>query len=281
MISSLADLVAPLTEADFLELLRARTMTFRRGTDGNRYGDLLSWQALRALLDGGTLKTGDFRVRSRNELVPHLFYFANGKVRPEAVTTFLNSGASLIFRHLERHFPALEALCRDIGTRTSETSLADAIVTTGTGGALPFHYDVEDMFVVQLEGSKRWKVHDERIVHPVEGCPAMPEPRGAPILDVVMHPGDSLFLPAGYTHHCENGPDLSLHLVICFVPTTGYYAVKSLLSRLEQENLFRTPLSRVRDAAQRSALELDIKRRLSELMGQTSWQDSGSSEKKY
>jgi lysine-specific demethylase/histidyl-hydroxylase NO66 len=281
MISSLADLVAPLTEAEFLKLLRTRTMTLQRGTDGNRYKDLPSWQALRDLLDSGTLRQGDFRVTSKTELVPQVFYFANGRVRPEAITTLLNSGASVIFRHLERHFPALGALCRDIAERTSETSLVDAVATSGTGGALRFHYDVEDMFVVQLEGSKRWKVHDERIINPVVGAPALSEPHNPPILDEVLHPGDTLFLPAGYTHHCVNGPELSLHLVVCLTPATGYYAVKSLLSRLAQEDLFRMPLSRVPDTDRRSELEARIKQRLSELMDETSWLDPGSSEKKY
>jgi len=281
MISSLADLVAPLSEAQFLELLRTRTMRLQRGTDGRRYSGLVSWQALRDRIADGTLRPGDFRVLSKTETVPALFYTANGLAKPEAITALLAGGASLIFRGLERHFPALAAVCRDIAKRTSETSLADAIVTTGPGGALRFHYDMEDMFVVQLEGSKRWKVHDERIVNPVQPSPPLVEPRDGPMFDEVLHPGDTLFLPSGYTHHCDNGPELSLHLVIGFTAPTGYHAVNALLARLAEEDLFRVPLSRVTDAAQRAQLEERIKQRLAELMEQTPWQGTGPAKEKY
>lgn len=281
-ISTLAELVAPLSEDAFREHLRTRSIAFERATTGGKPPTgLPDWAALRALLHSGTLQPGDFRVRARDELVPPLFYFAGGKARAETVESLLEKNASVIFRHLERHFPAVDSLCRDIAARTGELCFADGVVQTGPGGALERHYDVEDMLVLQVEGRKRWRLREPAIVHPVENIPADDSAGGTTLFDEVLQPGDRLLVPAGLTHHCDNGPERSVHLSVCLVPDTGYYAVKALLPSLANDPLFRRPLSRERDPAARAALEAQLRRRLAEALGQASWRDTGESKDKY
>ena len=296
MISSLPDLVAPLNEMAFLERLRARAIAFQRAHGADRVADLPGWPALLGLLQGGSLGPGDFRVRARDEKVPEVFYFAHGKARPDAVTSLLDKGASVIFRHLERHFPALDALCGDIGRRTGESCFVDAIVQTGPGGALGFHIDVEDMIVVQLEGAKRWRIHDERIVHPVDTPVVAPLPGSAPLFDDVLRTGDTLLVPSGFTHQCDNvsegsgpnrsganrsGAGRSVHLSFCLMPETGYHAVKALLPALADDPLFRAPLTRTADPAARAALEATLRQRLAERLGEAGWREPDEEREKY
>lgn len=288
-ISTLAELVAPLSEDAFHERLRTRTIALQQSSDAERLKGLPDWPALRALLRSGTLKPGDFRVRARDELVPELFYFIKGKAKPDAVESLLDKNASVIFRRLERHFPALDALCRDIASRTGELCFVDGIVQTGPGGALGFHYDVEDMLVLQVEGSKRWRIHDTALAHPVETGPvdsaAVMSGTSTALFDDVLNPGDTLLVPAGFTHHCDNGagpsPGRSLHLSVCLVPDTGYYAVKAMLPSLARDPLFRRPLSRERDPTARAELEAQLRQRLAEALGRASWRDPDGSKDKY
>jgi len=301
MISTLADLVAPLSETAFLERLRTRAIAHQPISGRNRFAGLPGWPALLELLRQGALGPADFRVRARDELVPEVFYVAHGKARPDAVTSLLDKGASVIFRHLERHFPALAALCRDIAARTGESCFVDAIVQTGPGGALGFHIDVEDMIVVQLEGAKRWLIHDERIVHPVDTPAVAPLPGGAPLFDHVLQPGDTLLVPSGFTHQCDNvsegsgpnrsganrsganrsGAGRSVHLSFCLMPETGYHAVKALLPALADDPLFRAPLTRTADPAARAALEAQLRRRLAEKLGEAGWREPDEDREKY
>lgn len=286
MISSLAELVAPLSEQAFLERVRTRAITFQRAAAVDRVATLPGWPALLGLLQAGSLGPGDFRVRARDEKVPEVFYFAHGKARPDAVTSLLDKGASVIFRHLERHFPDLAALCRDIAARTGESCFVDAIVQTGPGGALGFHIDVEDMVVIQLEGAKRWRIHDERIVHPVDTPAVAPLAGGAPLFDDVLRPGDTLLVPSGFTHQCDNvsGPsdlERSVHLSFCLMPETGYQAVKALLPALARDPLFRAPLTRADDPAARAALEARLRQRLAEKLGEAGWREPDEDREKY
>jgi hypothetical protein len=261
-IASLEDLVAPLTEAEFLELLRVRSIRFHRGSGENRYSDLLTWRSLRNMIETGAVPAEALRVTKEAAVIPPFFYLENGKVTGDRLDRLLSSGASLIIAALSPHVPALNALCASISDRTAETIVAGAIATRGDGGALACHFDEDDLFIVQLEGSKRWQIYGPPVQNPVAGMDASSELKGEPVFDEVLRPGDFLFLPAGYWHQCANERDLSLHLGIFFKPHTAYYAVKSLLAKLMTEEIFRRPLARLEDSIDRTALEAEIKSRL-------------------
>ncbi|KAL9189859.1 hypothetical protein ACHAXT_009534 [Thalassiosira profunda] len=96
------------------------------------------------------------------------------------------------------------------------------------------HYDDVDVFILQLEGFKRWRVHapfNKRETLPRESSRDYSqkevEEGGEEILDVVLGPGDVLYLPRGWIHQAEtvarpkNVPKLSgvkddhsLHLTV-------------------------------------------------------------------
>jgi ribosomal protein L16 Arg81 hydroxylase len=271
MISSLKELVSPLTEAAFFELLRARSFTFQRSSRNDRFQHLLNWNALRDIIENGIFPPSELRVTNKTEPVAPLFYLQNGKVSAEKLAKLLRQGASLIVVPIDPYLPAVDALCADIRARTNEKIKAGAIVTTGDTGALKYHFDTNDLIIIQLEGSKRWRIYGPPVANPLKKDDSL-EPHGIPIFDDVMRPGDFLFLPAGYCHHCDNGPDLSLHLGIFFEPPTGYQTVadatKALLPQLIEEEIFRIPLTRLGDATNRIALEAAIKSRLIEKLGQ-------------
>jgi ribosomal protein L16 Arg81 hydroxylase len=275
MISSLQELVSPLAEADFLDLLRARSFTFRRGSRTDRFQTLLSWNMLRDIIEGGVFPAEKLRVTSKTEDIPPIFYLENGKVNAGNLAKLLRQGASLIAVPLDPYIPALNVLCSDIRTRTAENIKAGAIATTGDGGALKYHFDSHDLIIIQLEGNKHWKIYGPPVANLFKKDETL-RPQGSLIFDDLMRPGDFLFLPAGHCHHCDNGPDLSLHLGIFFEPPTGYDTVRALLPQLIEEEIFRAPLTRLGDAANRTALEAAIKSRLLEKIGQMLSSEQGS-----
>jgi ribosomal protein L16 Arg81 hydroxylase len=98
---------------------------------------------------------------------------------------------------------------------------AGVIATIGPGGALDLHYDDADLAILQIEGRKRWIIHGGPAVDPVPGMKPPPaDPDTPPERDIVLAPGDFLFVPAGYRHRCENQDERSLHAGIFFWPLT-------------------------------------------------------------
>lgn len=67
------------------------------------------------------------------------------------------------------------------------------------------------VFILQVEGSKRWSLHEARAALPlsdmVRGKGRRPAARistdelGPAVLAVTLHPGDMLYVPRGMVHH--------------------------------------------------------------------------------
>ena len=185
------------------------------------------------------------------------------------VEGFLADGYSLVVTPIQSYVPSLAVLCEDIASQLSEQIKVGVVVTTGCGGAFKLHYDPEDLIILQVEGTKRWRIYGPAVPNPVIGMPKAPPPaEPAPLLDEVLRPGDLLFLPAGNWHHCENGPGRSLHLGIFCIPPTCLHVVRTLLAQLVHDEMFRIPLTRFEDDSELAKLEGDAKDRLIESVRQ-------------
>jgi hypothetical protein len=264
MIANLQELVAPLTEDEFVVRMRARKITFQPSSGVHRFRGLLDWDALHALITNVKIPPNNLRVYMRMQQIPPIFYSQNDKVNPAMLARLFEQGASLVVGHLPPHLPALETICQAIKLRVGETIWPGAIVSTGTGLAIELHYDSYDLIILQVEGTKRWRIYGSPVCNPVRGMLKPQPPSGEPIFNEILQPGDFLFVPAGYWHQCETGPGRSLHLSIFFAPPTGWHAVPALTSELLADEIFRVPLTRLGDAEQLSAHEVMLKRRLIE-----------------
>ena len=250
MIANLQDLIAPLGETEFSSLLNDRQLKLLRRPDDRRFAEMYDWTRLRALIDADQFKSKHLRVTWKEKPVEHVFFRRNGKVDPDLMNAVLARGASVLANRIEKYVPEIGALCASLAAKTKEHVCAASVVSTGTGGALPLHYDKVDNIVVQVDGTKRWRIYDAPVMYPVSDMQARPAPEGTPLLDVTLEPGDLLFVPAGYWHHCDNGPEVSHHVGFLLMPPTGRDAFLPLLNELAEEELFRVPLTRIPEAEQ-------------------------------
>src|SRR5689334_9654192 len=81
--STLADLVSPLTEPEFLGLLRRRELAYRPGANGDRYAPLLGWPALRRMIEAGNYpnkRPDDIRVTKEGIMVSPDRWMTKGKI---------------------------------------------------------------------------------------------------------------------------------------------------------------------------------------------------------
>ncbi|HEY0105695.1 MAG TPA: cupin domain-containing protein [Rhizomicrobium sp.] len=274
MISTLQELVESVGEGQFRDRLRTRALFFRRGADKARFDGLLDWTTLLGIIESGAMAPDRLRVTVKRRAVAPAFYAKDGKIDAANLAKLLDGDASLIAMRIDLHVPALAALCADIARRVPEEIYAGAIATTGRSGAFALHYDPQDLIILQVEGTKRWSIHGPPVDFPVEGMPQQVPPAGAPLFDETLAPGDLLFVPAGYWHYCENGPGRSLHIGIFIEPPKGCHAVKAILPGLLAEEIFRRPLTRFRDDAERAAYEAALKARLVEIVERMSLADA-------
>src|SRR6185312_12593616 len=250
--STLEELVAPLTEAEFLAFLRERKLVHLRSANDGCYAPLMGWQALRRLIEQGEYprRPDYFRVAKESVPAPIERWVVDGRVDTGLLEACLEDGFSIIITHIEQHLPPLGALCRNLSARLKESTYVGTIVTTGAEGAFRLHYDFEDLVILQVEGTKRWQIFGPPVSNPVRRMPHQVPPDGIdPVFDEVLEPGDLLFVPGGNWHRCESGLSTSVHLGFFFLPPTGWHAANQLTQQFLAEELFRTPLTRLEGSA--------------------------------
>eukprot|EP00124_Ichthyophonus_hoferi_P005470 Ihof_evm2s801 gene=Ihof_evmTU2s801 len=82
------------------------------------------------------------------------------------------------------------------------------------------HYDDIEAFVMQLEGSKHWRIYppptEEELPKYSSGnyTPEEMEEMGAPSMEVVLNAGDMLYFPRGWIHQAVATSEDSLHATV-------------------------------------------------------------------
>jgi cupin superfamily protein len=135
-------------------------------------------------------------------------------------------GDTVVLQGLHHTSPHLARLANNVALALDHPVQVNAYLSPPSARGLDLHFDFHDVFIVQLGGSKRWRVWAPlaRMTEPVKGRHAIAGPRleelGDPLLDLTMRAGDCLYLPRGYPHAAETLDEHSDHLTIGLVAVT-------------------------------------------------------------
>jgi ribosomal protein L16 Arg81 hydroxylase len=170
---------------------------------------------------------------------------ADPRSRAEA-EALLADGYSLVVRHAERHDAGLaelaEGFAADLGAR-----VAIQLYATPRGRhSFGWHYDAEEVFILQTLGTKRYFVR-ENTVRPRPLLEAMPrdmeyEKEVSPLLVCPLVPGDWLYIPSGFWHVARATED-SLSISIGVLPPTAMDLFDRLRHAFAESAAWRTRLA--------------------------------------
>ena len=145
------------------------------------------------------------------------------------------AGDTVVLQGLHHTNPHLARLANNLALDLDHPVQVNAYLSPSDARGLDLHFDYHDVFVVQLGGSKRWRVWTPlaRTTNPVKGRHSIAAPRfdelGDPLLDITMHAGDCLYLPRGYPHAAETVDQHSDHLTIGLVAVTWQRVLRSAI----------------------------------------------------
>ncbi len=141
---------------------------------------------------------------------------------PTAIAGLLAGGATLVAQNLELALAAVATFVAELVDDLSHPVQANAYLTPPWSHGLGRHRDTHDVFVIQLEGTKRWDV---------EG-----------LGDVELGVGDVLYLPTGTAHDASTTDRTSLHLTIGVLRVTVRQVAQRLLGRRGEDDPLDDPL---------------------------------------
>jgi len=151
-------------------------------------------------------------------------------------------GCSVVLNHADLQSPAIAAVCEDLQSSFLHV-YANVSITPVNSQTVPPHADDRDVLVIQLYGSKQWKVY-QRVPIPYpypkeqvgkEGLEVPDEVLKGPVMiERTLHPGDVMYMPRGYVHEAKSVPnDCSVHVTVALA--THDWTLLGILSAASQD----------------------------------------------
>ncbi len=188
------------------------------------------------------------------------------QVADDRVLELFLDGHTVVLQGLHRLWPPLIDFAGALTTDLGHPVQVNAYVTPASSQGFSAHYDVHDVFVLQVAGEKRWRIHQ-----PVLDAPSRDQPwtdhRAAvaaraeepPVIDAVLRPGDALYLPRGYLHAAEALGGVTCHLTVGVHPVTRQHVLDALLAIAVDEPALRSSLPMGVDLGDPAAVEDDLR----------------------
>ncbi|MGY1772817.1 cupin domain-containing protein [Blastococcus sp. SYSU D00813] len=158
------------------------------------------------------------------------------QVSSDSVLRLFAEGSTVVLQGLHRLWPPLVEFADQLAADLGHPTQVNAYVTPPSSRGFSAHYDVHDVFVLQVAGEKHWRIHA-----PVHPDPLRSQPwtdrrdavaaaaEGEPVIDAVLRPGDVLYLPRGYLHSATALGEISAHLTVGVHPVTRWGAAEAAL----------------------------------------------------
>lgn len=212
MIGTFEDLIAPLSQETFqVDYQEPKRPGLFHG-DPNRFRDALNWNTFNDLLNDVVRWDSKYRFTVFGCQAPEDDWF--NKPNPlrmnramldvAVVARHLTNGHTCVLREVESYTPGLQAIASAVEKQFGGACAGNLFFSQPHGNAVSPHCDFPDLFVVQLEGRKRWRLFETPAEQLLERKETFAEPRKDTELEVleeyVLEPGDVLYVPSGVFH---------------------------------------------------------------------------------
>ncbi|MGO9926603.1 MAG: cupin domain-containing protein [Mycobacterium sp.] len=143
-------------------------------------------------------------------------------------------GFTIVVDGVERYMRAIASLAHSIEVELNFPVQVNAYITPpGSRGLVP-HYDDHDVLILQIQGSKIWRLYNGVDIPPHEmqrRDKSVPTDGLALPTDLRLEVGDVLYLPRGLVHAADTDVEPSIHLTVgIHAPTVLTLAIGALYS---------------------------------------------------
>ena len=217
MALDLSDLLAPFSpETFFAEYWGRRPLHIARNQK-EVFASLFSSHAVEQLLLVGAAVAGrvHFITGDGGYQPTQGLFRADGTIDPVKAMARFSQGATIVVNGLRMVWPALSNMCWRIESTLGHPVEVNSYLTPRAAQGFPVHADPHDVLVLQIEGTKHWRLYQRSIADPLV---AQLSAAGRPtecLAEVELKPGDVLYVPSGFPHEAlTTARQSSLHLTV-------------------------------------------------------------------
>jgi hypothetical protein len=219
-----ARLITPISPTAFLERIWQREPLHVSRSAPGHYAELLSLHDVDALIYFGKAsfpQETKAEHRGPAESAPTDSLVLDARALPASSSPDIRTlcrqyvrGKTVHVDKVERFWNPIARLCREVEATLHHPTAAGMFLTPRNARGLPPHFDDHDLFVMQIEGKKRWRLHRPLVDLPLEGMTIEhpEEVLGRPAFEYELAAGDLLYLPRGWIHDVVTSDSYSLHV---------------------------------------------------------------------
>jgi len=155
-----------------------------------------------------------------------------GLVDVQRVSEEYRRGATVAIPAIHRSWRPLGELCDRIQARWDHAAHANVYITPAHAAGFTPHYDVHEVFVLQIAGKKRWSIYEPVVPLPHRNQQFAPHlyTGQKPIAEVELLAGDLLYLPRGFLHSTVTADCFSAHVTLGVTVYTWVDLIKEYLA---------------------------------------------------
>ncbi len=207
--------IAPISEESFFRDYYEKKHLVIRRDQADYYSKLLSVADIDWALTTLGLSTPEVNVTQADRDISGAdFAYEGGFVDSVAVNQLFDEGATIILSNLQERLPKLATFCRALEKVFSARIQTNIYLTPAQSQGFKAHYDGHDVLVLQVEGTKEWRIYDTPVELPLQEQGF--DPHEIAIGDMtdrfVLEPGDMVYVPRGVTHDAVSTDQTSLHI---------------------------------------------------------------------
>lgn len=250
-----ADLIHPLSEQEFFADYYGKKFLYIEG-GARKFERVMSWDILASLLNQTAIwSSKSLMLVLDNDVVPAKAYCTPATSRdgqevlqPDAgkVMALLRRGASLVTNDIDSLTPVLSGVANTMEDRLAGKVQANLYCSWKQHQAFGSHFDTHDVFAMHVAGEKLWSIYETRMDDPVAhpkfksyGQEWHDQNRGGIAQQVLMKPGDLLYLPRGLYHDAMATSDGTIHIAFGVTHVIGLDVLDMVKATVVEDVEFR------------------------------------------
>ena len=246
-------IIGPTSLASFMDVHWDDAPLVIQGRNPELYEGLLAIEELDQLVHSSGLRYPTFRLVREGKEIPTSEYTVgplewgtgtvSGFIDLDSTRDLMRRGCTLVMESCQRLHRPIAELSRLFEHTFQCPSPVNLYVTPPRTQGFQPHFDVQNVFVLQLHGTKHWKVYGPHIERPLPSQAVHGAVPPGPLLhDITLTPGDLLYIPRGFVHCAHTSGELSTHLSVSLKPTTWADVFQGLVNSLPHDARFRSSI---------------------------------------
>lgn len=233
---ALSWLIGPITHQEFFDRYYEREALIVPRDEPTRFAPLLSIAHLDSLIASADLRANTIDLADASRELDRAAWVMDGGAVDRAVIAHQHAlGATIILQQLHQSDPDLAAFCRAMEQTFSCHVQTNIYLTPPSAQGFHTHYDNHDVFVLQVEGEKLWRLYGTPVTTPYrgEGFERGKYDLGEKTSEFVLKAGDCAYVPRGLVHDAStSGDGPSLHITCGLIVKTWAEVVLEAVSEV-------------------------------------------------